>query len=93
MQQKSQNINGKWYKSALSIGCGEGTKEMLLLKNNLVQKFICFDLAEERIIKGKEIAEREGLQDRIEFLNEDFLRPSIQSKTMIWSFGIIVYII
>lgn len=72
LRQKSRNINGGRYGLALSIGCGEGTKEMLLLKNNLVQKFICFELAEERIIKGKEIAEREGLQDRIVFLNEDF---------------------
>lgn len=60
------------YETAISIGCGAGIKEMMLLESNLVQKFICFELADERIIRGRQLAEEKGLQDRILFLNEDF---------------------
>lgn len=70
LQQKSDDRK-KLY-SAVSIGCGEGIKEMQLLESNLVQKFLCFELAEERIRKGKQIAEAKGLQDRILFFKEDF---------------------
>lgn len=66
-----QNRRGE-YKTAISIGCGEGTKEMMMLESNLVQKFVCFELAKERIIKGRKLAEKKGLQDRIMFFNEDF---------------------
>lgn len=57
---------------AVSIGCGEGAKEMALLENNLVQKFICFELSKERIKKGKQLAEKKGLMSRILFVNADF---------------------
>lgn len=63
---------GRRIDTALSIGCGEGTKEMALLDDGLVQKFVCFELAEERIIGGKKIAEERGLQDRITFICDDF---------------------
>lgn len=74
------------YKTAISIGCGEGTKEMMLLERNLVQKFACFELAKERIIKGRELAEKRGLQDRIMFFNEDFFisKYSEQSYDMVF---------
>lgn len=57
---------------ALSVGCGEAVKEMALLENNFIKKFICFELSEVRIREGKRIAERKGLQDRIVFINKDF---------------------
>ena len=72
--------------TAISIGCGEGTKEMILLEAGLIQNFICFEFAEERIIEGAEKAKRKGLQDRITFLNEDFFisEYSKQSYDMVF---------
>ncbi|MCM1252426.1 MAG: class I SAM-dependent methyltransferase [Clostridium sp.] len=45
---------------------------MVLLENNLVQNFMCFEFSKERILEGERIAQKKGLQDRISFFNEDF---------------------
>lgn len=74
------------YETAISIGCGEGTKEMMLLESDLVQKFVCFELAKERIIEGRQLAEKKGLQDRILFVYGDFFtsKYSEQSYDMVF---------
>lgn len=67
-------------KVALSIGCGEGIKEMALLENNLVQKFICFELADERIRRARQNAEEKEMGDRITFVNADFFETEYVSQ-------------
>lgn len=59
-------------KRALSVGCGVGNKEIMLLENDIVEEFICFDLSEEGIKRARKNAEEKGMSDRILFLNEDF---------------------
>ncbi|MEH2928950.1 class I SAM-dependent methyltransferase [Candidatus Ventrimonas sp. KK005] len=64
----------------LSVGSGNGMKELNLLENGLVRKFICFDFSEDRISQGRENAKNKGLSDRIIFLNEDFFESIYASK-------------
>ena len=40
------------YELAVSVGCGSGGKEMQLLEQGIVERFICFELSEERIKIG-----------------------------------------
>lgn len=63
--------SGKSFDVGISVGCGNGNKELAILKSGLVKRFILFELSSERIKRGKSLAERMGLQDRVEFRNED----------------------
>lgn len=59
--------NDACLQSAISIGCGTGTKEMMLIEQGIVKKFICYELSGQRIIEGKRIAAEKGISDAIEF--------------------------
>lgn len=60
------------YELAVSVGCGSGGKEMQLLEQGIVERFICFELSEERIKIGTRNAKIRGLDDRIQFFYGDF---------------------
>lgn len=87
--KNDKKLRLRWWESPTIIrhGCGEGTKEMMLLESNLVQKFVCFELAKERIIKGRELAEKKGLQDRITFFNEKFFSSKYSEQSYDMFFG------
>jgi SAM-dependent methyltransferase len=55
----------------ISIGCGNGLKEMNLLKQGLVETFDLYELAETRIAAGQETAQKDGLSKRIRFIHGD----------------------
>ena len=69
--KKLRKIRGT-YEKAISIGCGTGNKEMQLLEQGIVERFICFELSDERIRIGVEQAKKRGLEDRITFFRQDF---------------------
>jgi hypothetical protein len=56
--------------TAVSIGCGQGVKEMALLKADVVRHFQLFEIAGQRVEDGKRIAARDGLEDRITWHQE-----------------------
>lgn len=64
------------YETAVSIGCGIGNKEMQLLEQGVVDKFICFELSGERIRIGVEQAKKRGLENRITFYRQDFFNSA-----------------
>lgn len=67
--------------SALSIGCGIGSKEMNLLEQNLVKHFTCFELSTIAIEKARQKAQEKGLSERITFVHGDFFHsPERQAK-------------
>lgn len=55
----------------ISVGCGNGGKEMALLKENLVQSFDLYELAETRIADGREMARRRQLAHAAHFFQGD----------------------
>lgn len=70
----------KRFKNAVSVGCGIGKKEMQLLEQGVVDEFVCFELSEERVRIGKELAKSKGLEERIKFYREDFFESEWINK-------------
>lgn len=64
---------GKTLKHGVSVGCGEGGKEMRLLASGIVERFTLFEVAEDRISRGRERAQQMGLSDRVNFVFGDAL--------------------
>ena len=55
----------------ISVGCGNGLKEMNLLKQGIVEAFDLYELADARIVTGREAAEKNGLARRVRFIQGD----------------------
>ncbi len=51
----------------VSVGCGNGIKEIALVRDGFVARMLCYDLAETRIAQARARAEQFGVADRIEF--------------------------
>jgi SAM-dependent methyltransferase len=58
----------------ISVGCGNGTKEMKLLREGLVQVFDLYELADTRIATGRELAEKQRLSQSAHFIQGDAFR-------------------
>jgi SAM-dependent methyltransferase len=55
----------------ISVGCGNGMKEMKLLREGIVQAFDLYELADIRIAAGREIAEKQQLMRDARFIQGD----------------------
>jgi SAM-dependent methyltransferase len=62
--------------TAISIGCGNGSKELALLRSGAVRSITGFDLAPERIANAKRKAQEMGLADRADFRVGDAFREA-----------------
>lgn len=58
---------GRQIQLGISVGCGNGKKEMALLQTGAVNKMRCYDLSPVRIAQAKEEAYALGLSDRVVF--------------------------
>lgn len=54
-------------RTAVSIGCGEGDKEMQLLQSGIVQHFDLYELSTDRVERGRAKLARSGLAERATF--------------------------
>lgn len=62
-------------KKGISVGCGNGYKEIQLITNGLVDSFDFFELSDERISQGLNLAKNYGVSEKIQFFEGDaFLR-------------------
>jgi SAM-dependent methyltransferase len=63
--------------AAISIGCGNGTKELSLLETGVVGSFELFEISDVRIHEGLRLAEAKGLSSRVSFRQRsiDFASP------------------
>ncbi len=59
------------FKKAISVGGGEGTKEMNLIHQGIVDSFDLYELSEKRIAKGKALAQKSGIGHKINFILGD----------------------
>ncbi|MBQ4132231.1 MAG: methyltransferase domain-containing protein [Desulfovibrionaceae bacterium] len=69
----------KNYSRGISVACGTGRKEMLLLESGLVEHFDCWELSETAITAGKEEAKKRGLEERISFHYGDVFSKDVSS--------------
>lgn len=67
-----QKSNNRVFKKAISVGCGTGEKEMDLIEKGIVENFICYELSQDRITVGQELAEKKGIGEKIKFQLGDF---------------------
>ena len=63
--------NGRVYNEGVSVGCGNGWKEMHLIQRGLVKYFHLFELSDVRIGQGLELARRMNMEDRVIFRSDD----------------------
>jgi len=55
----------------ISVGCGIGVKEMQLIREGIVTSFDLFELSTERIARGRALAEKQGMEENVRFINGD----------------------
>jgi len=58
---------GRCFKKAISIGCGNGLKELELIKSGLVAHFDLFEISQASIEQGQQYAAAAGLTDSMSF--------------------------
>lgn len=72
---------------AISVGCGTGQKEIDLLNKGLVQEFHLYELSEERINQGRDIAKQHGVEGRVTYYCED----AFESVTYLEQFDLVYW--
>lgn len=58
-------------KKGISVGCGDGTKEIRLIQSNFVESFDLYELSDKRIEDGNALIEKYGLQNKVKFHKAD----------------------
>lgn len=54
---------------AVSVGCGDGVKELLLVKEGLVAHFDLFDVSATALARGRSVAVQWGVVDKVNFIH------------------------
>ena len=60
-------LQGRRFNRGISVGCGNGAKELQLLKEGIVEHFDLFEISQARVDQGRSLAERMGVVDRVRF--------------------------
>lgn len=68
-----ERLGGRVLKQGVSIGCGNGSKEMALVQAGVVESFDLFEISDVRMKQGRELHARHGLQDRMRWHTKDGL--------------------
>lgn len=66
-----KEADGRAFRRAISIGCGEGSKERSLLSMGLVESFDLYELSSARVERGMAAAQKAGLAPRMRFYLAD----------------------
>ncbi len=59
---------GGSFKRAIAVACGNGRKEMQLVKEGMIDHIKMYELATSRIEEGRAMAKRMGIQNKVEFV-------------------------
>ncbi|MEB3356529.1 MAG: DUF1796 family putative cysteine peptidase [Synechococcales bacterium] len=57
----------------ISVGCGNGSKEISLVAQGIVESFDLYEFSESRLLQARQTASKAGVLDRINFHLEDAL--------------------
>jgi SAM-dependent methyltransferase len=55
------------FSRGVSVGCGNGQKEITLIRQGLVSSFELYELSEVRVEQGRKLARKLGVEDRVNF--------------------------
>ncbi len=67
------------------LGCGDGRVVIRAVKEG-VKKGVCVEINSSLIERAREAAEKEGVVDRIEFVNDDFFRVPLSDATVVYMY-------
>ena len=67
------------------LGCGDGRVVIRAVKEG-IKKGVCVEINSSLIERAKEAAQREGVYDKIEFLNEDFFKVPLSDATVVYMY-------
>lgn len=83
---KAERPGGR-FDRAVSVGCGQGTKELSLIQAGIVESFDLFELSQERIDFGRAAAEHAGVAQRMRFHRADAFAspPSTLYDLVYWN--------
>ncbi len=65
LKEVRERRQGGKMKKAISVACGNGAKEMALIKAGLVEQFDLFEVSEKRVGIGQALYSKAGLSDRV----------------------------
>lgn len=72
LEQRMRGLaKGEGFSQGLSVGCGSASKELHLLRENIVQRFDLFEVSPERLASGAASAAKQGLAERARFHAQD----------------------
>jgi SAM-dependent methyltransferase len=69
----------------VSVGCGEGSKEMDVLRAGIVNEFELFELSTFAIASGRAAAARSGFRDRMHFRHGNAFEHAAQYDLVFWN--------
>lgn len=75
-----KHFPNKKFNNALSIGCGNGYKEILLIEKGFVDYFELFELSPKAIEIGRQKAKSLGIEEKITFNNFDPFKSNFEFK-------------
>ncbi len=64
-----KKLNGRILENGVSVGCGDGHKEMRLIKLDIVKHFTLFEFSNERIRRGVELSRKLDIENKVTFKN------------------------
>lgn len=64
-----KKLDGRILDNGVSVGCGDGYKEMCLLKLGILKHFMLFEFSNERIKRGIELSRKLNIENRVTFKN------------------------
>jgi SAM-dependent methyltransferase len=67
MRRMQQLVGTSPIGRGISVGCGNGWKEMQLVREGVVQGFDLFEISATRAEQGRKLAREQGLADRVSF--------------------------
>lgn len=76
-----KRTGNKCFNNGISVGCGTGQKEMELIKQNVVKHFELYELSQKGIDTGKQLYEKAGLSNHVNFYLKDPLKENIPHKS------------
>ena len=65
------SMEGAPFKRAVSVGCGEGKKELDLIQKGIVQHFDLYEISPARVERGRKLAEDLGIGGKVRFFLSD----------------------
>lgn len=68
----------------ISVACGEGVKEMLLIQAGLVRHFDLFEISQTRVERGKALAAERGIADRMTYHVQDAFEAELPTYDLVY---------